>query len=76
MPCRREGGGLFFFFLKRGLSEENKSRERKESSSSVHVGEIFKGDARRCCQGHRKVRTSFKAGGTVIERGFKIGKVK
>lgn len=71
-------GGLtqFFFLLKKtGLSRGNKGRQRNEyvvSCSPAHVGEIFKGDARRYCQGHRKVSTSFKARGMVKERSVKI----
>lgn len=67
---------LHSFFLKMGLSRENKSRQRSKSSSPVHPGEIFKGDARYYSQGHRKVRTSCNARAMVKEHGFKITKVK
>lgn len=55
---------MFFLSLKKVLSTDNKER-MKESGSFVHVAEIFKVVTRLCYQGHRKVRTSCVAGGTV-----------
>lgn len=47
-----------------------------KGSFPVHEDEIFKMDMRHYCQVHRKVRTSYNAGGVATECGFKIKRVK